>query len=366
MVYIIFFIIVISPYLFTKLRIVNSRYNYLSSESSVPKRYSNYYFVIVSLYMILLLGLRHDYVGTDTQNYRWTYDIFRSLTFETALKYNSDFGFTFVFQKLASFGFDFRIVLFLQSILYISSVTILIKNYSKNPVMSYFLFMTLGYFIFATTMRQAIALSFTLLAYNSVKKKRLLIYLLYVSIAATFHLSALIFLPAYWLDKFKFNKFTISIMSAIMVVTICFNEQIGAFILTYSKNDYSKTNTGGYFFILFIALMLILGIIYRKNFIIKDTNNKMIFFMIAATIILLPISKLNPALFRITKYYDIFLILYVPNLISSINDKGMKLTLTYGIIMIGLFYFYYSLGSYGIRMHPYVFFWNEYPLRLIP
>lgn len=321
---------------------------------------------MIAIFMILMLTLRHDYVGTDTQNYRWTYKTLTGMSLENALEYNSDKGFVLFFQLMANLGFDFQVVLFIQAILYIGSVTILIKKYSQIPAMSFYLFMTFGYFIFATTMRQSIAMSFTLLAFDQIKKKKMILFISYVLIASTFHMSGLIFLPAYWVNKFKLNKKSISIIILMVLATLIFKDEIGSFILAYNKNDYSTTETGGYLLTVFFGVLLIGGIVYKKRFINNNGDNKMLFFMIAATLVVIPISKLNPALFRLVNYYQIFMILYIPNLIASIKDKGLRLLLIYVIFILGLFYFYYKLGSYGIRMHPYVFYWDQYPENLIP
>jgi hypothetical protein len=331
-----------------------------------PSRYYNRYFIIVASLLIAILTLRHDYVGTDTQNYRILFNLLGTLPFETALAHISDVGFILLVKVLTILGLDFRFLLFLQALLYIVAITFIIKKYSKIPVMSYWLFMTFGFFIFATTMRQAIAISFTLLAYHLIREKRMVLFILCVLLASSFHLTALIFLPAYWIDKFKYNKFTILLILSIIASTAIFNNKIGAFILAYSKNQYATTSTGGYFQILLIVALLAVGIIYRKSYIYKNIDNKMLFFMMAATLALIPVSKLNPALFRIINYYFIFMTLYIPNLISTIRDKGMKFMLTYGFIILGLFNFYYKIGTYGIRMHPFIFFWSEYPTNLIP
>jgi hypothetical protein len=324
-----------------------------------------YYYIVISLFLILLLTLRHDYVGADTQNYRWIYDYLGGTNIQTALSY-IDPSFVMVNKLLAYFHCDFRVLLFVQSLLYICTITHLIKNNSEIPALSYFLFMTFGYYIFATTMRQAIALSLTIIAFEQIKKKKMMLFIMFVILASTFHYSALIFLPAYWFDKFKFNKKTIFLIIALTVFIFALRKHIGLFILGLNKNEYLITETGGYFLLLFYVAFLILGILYKKNFIIHSHNNKMLFYFIAATVALIPLAKINPAFFRITNYYAIFIILYIPNLIASIRDKGTKSIIFICMIALGLFYFYYKIPSYGIRMHPYIFYWDEYPRELIP
>lgn len=355
MIYILLFGLVFSPYLLDGLK-TSKKLNTLG--------HNKYYFVSVALFMILLLGLRHDYYGTDTQNYRMTFEMFKNISFDLALKYNNDIGFAFVFHQLSNMGVGFRIVLLLHSFIYITSITILIKNNSKISTMSYWLFITFGFFVFATTLRQSVALSLTILAFEQMKKKKLLKYLVLMIIASTFHFSALIFLPVYWINKFKFNKYTLGLITLTTLGIFIFREKIGQYILQYNPNQYLFTETGGYFQLFLVAALLLMGLFYHKNFIKINEENKILFYFIAITLALTPISKLNPALFRITQYYWIFMIVYIPNLIASINDKLARFIITYGFICIGVYNFYYKISSYGIRMHPYVFFWSDYPINI--
>lgn len=344
-----------SPYIFT-----------LSGDNLKNKCvvYPDYYFWIISMLMILLLTLRHDYVGTDTQNYRWTYEIFKNIDFYNALKLNPDIGFTFIFYKLANLNVSFRIILLTQAILYIGAVTLIIKKFSNIPALSYWIFITFGFFIFATTFRQAVALSFVILAFDQIYKGKMIKFMVLVFIASTFHLSALIFLPMYWINKFDINKFTLIIIVIIAITIILCRDVIGLYLLKFSVNEYLQTDTSGYFQILLVGLLLMLAIIYNVNFFKNNTYNKILFFMLVVKLVLTPISKINPALFRLTSYFWLFVIIYIPNLIVCINEKYVRFLLIYGSIALGILIFYFKLESYGIRMHPYVFFWDLYPIYI--
>lgn len=361
MEYIFLFFIIFSPYIFKQNRI-SLFYNENSSSEHFKYNWKLYFFR-VSIFMILLLTLRHDFVGTDTQNYRCLYDIFANMSFQKALIYINNPGFVYFFQLSSRLGLSFSLVLFIQAFFYIGSLTYIIKRYSKLPTLSYWIFLTMGYFIFATTMRQAIAMSFTLISYDFIKRKKKWCFLLFVGLASTFHLSAIIFLPAYWIDKFKYNRKTLLIIISIISIIILFKDQISRLMLGYTITSYEQKATGGYFLILFLVVLLALGIFYKKRFLV-DENNKMLFFMIAASLALIAVARVNPVFFRITNYYQVFVILYVPNLITSLKDKMMKFILTYGFIVLGLYYFYFKLESYGIRMHPYIFWWQEYPIKI--
>lgn len=363
MVYILLFVLIFSPYVFSLNRNKNTETTINCREKRFNYKYTKLYFLVISSFMIFLLTFRHDFVGTDTQNYRWLYEAFGNMSFEMAFQHIKDVGFIFFFQSASKLGFSFRSVLFLQSLFYISAITYIIKKYSKIPALSYWFFITMGYFIFSTTMRQAIAMSITLLSYDLIKRKKMWSFILCIIIASLFHLTAIVFLPAYWIDKFKYNRKTLLLIISIIAIVFIFREKISIFMLSYANSAYTSTNTGGYFLILFLVGLLALGIIYKMRFLI-DGNNKLLFFMIAGALALLPIAKVNPAVFRIANYYQVFIILYIPNLIACIEDKMMKFILTYFFLILGAYYFYFKLASYGIRMHPYVFWCQDYPIKI--
>ena len=305
--YLIFFMIIFSRYIF---------YDKDKNNAIVfNNKLINFYFVIITFYMILLLTIRHDYVGTDTENYRVIFNYVRDNDLKSALLFTNP-GYVIFNKLLAILNADFRVLLFIQASIYIGSTSYIIKKYSSMPALSYFIFMTFGYFVFATTKRQAIAISLTMIAFEQIKKKNFKLYIMFILLAITFHISALIFIPAYWIDKFIFNNKTIFLIAILTTMIFVFRNELGLFALSLNRNEYEITQTGGYLLLLFYFAFLVLGFFYNKNFIINNPDNKILLYFLAATIALIPVSKIHPAFFRITNYYSIFIILYIPNLIA--------------------------------------------------
>lgn len=359
MVYAIFFTMVIFYYLSGKNwgKIDNS--NYILTKNEAVFSYVN----LISLYMIVLLSFRNDCVGTDTGVYRWFYELFGKIPFEKIIRLHiNDYGFVILVRGLIKLGFDFRVLLIIQAIIYVFSIKLLIEKYSKIPALSFYLFMTFGFFIFATAMRQAFAIAFTLFAFIQIKERKMWIFLCYMFIASTFHLSALIFLPSYWIYNLEYNKKIMTTVTILSILGIFSKNELGTLILYFNRTKYRTMETGGYGLLLLILTILILGIIYKEEFIEGKSDNKMLFFMMAVCIVIFPIAKLNPAMFRILNYHYILMIIYVPNLIYAIGEKKIKNVLAFMFIVIGLYNFYYKLNHVeGLNMHPYVFFWENAP-----
>ena len=310
--------------------------------------------------------MRHDYVGTDTQNYRWAYQfaIWQGIPDEIDL--NTEIGFVLLQICIDKIGLTFRFLLLAAAILYIAVISKSIYQYSSLPWMSYFLFLTFGFFIFNTTMRQSIALSFTVLAYMCIQKKKLAGFLLFCAIAVSFHVSACIFIPVYWIDKLKWNKITVAICLLLFLISVVFSAQIASFMLNFNSSaEYSESATGGYFTLVLYTVLVLLGLIYKDKLLKLQSNNKLLFFMMAAVVLLIPIAKFNPALSRIYIYYSVYMILYIPNILTCLKGERACTLMLCFFIILGCFNFFYKLNSYGIRQIPYVFFWQEYPDELV-
>lgn len=318
------------------------------------------YIWIVSIALICISGLRGINVGIDTVgyynsfNFKMTQSFFQ--IFEGAEK---EYGYKLFEYFVGRIFGEFQILLLLVAIFSVGTVSYLINKYSSNYLLSYILFVGLGFFTFGmSTIRQTIAIGFTLIAYEFIQKKQLKSFLITVIIASMFHITAVIFLPSYWLNKFKLNKKTSIFFIVMATVFIVFKDVIRDVLLnSFTASEYSSVATGGNKFYLFLVFSLILGVIYRKSLLTENEHNKSLFFMIVAAVFIMPITQFNPAVMRLYYYYSIFLIVYIPNILNAIKDKGIFLLGIYGYTLISLIWFFSNIIPTS-RLENYLFFWQ--------
>ena len=324
-------------------------------------------FILFSALLILLLSLKHDYVGTDTQNYRYMFSNLKSANIIRIIDITptSEFGFYYFSHFLASNGIAFRGLLFIQAVFVVCVFSAIIYRHSKMPWVSWFLYMTLGFFIFYTTMRQCFALSFTLLASECMRKNKLLLYLLFCAVAVSFHNTALVFVPIYWVYKMKYNKFTIFLFIALFVaVTVSAPTLMRVFTEIIEKDRYEQIATRGYITFLLYFSMVVFGVLNRK--IIQDNpDTRFFFYMMGMVLVMFPLFQINPALSRIWIYFSVYIVLYVPNMCALIENRHISTIILAAIVLYGLISFFYKANQ-STRVLPYVFFWQEYPSELIP
>lgn len=322
------------------------------------------YIVFCCILFILLYFLKHDYVGSDTQNYRFIYNNIQGFEdIPNEFDINTELLYLLVNVVFKSIGLDFRLMMLFFAVIYMTAIGKLVFYYSTNACSSFLLFFCFGDFIFFTTTRQAIALSFTIfafLAWNIQKNKFLAFF--YSLLAFLFHTSGLVFFIYFIFDIIPLSKKKISIVFILFCIFYVFRIQIVSFVLVLTGNiDYKMMVTGGYLQIIVYLCFSIAGYLYYDSIISKYNRIQPVFAMILLALLMLPLGKYNPFFFRIAKYFTIYSIVFIPSFISKLRDMPMKVLIVFCVLA----YSFISVSNSAVRLFPYVFFFQEYPLSLL-
>jgi len=317
------------------------------------------YVTIVAFMLSFIAGFRSLSVGIDTFDYANTFNRIRLLDFAQIFEgVKVEHGYV-LFQYLVGqiFG-EFQALLIIVAVLYIGVVSYYIYKYSKIPVMSYILFIGFGFFTFGMSgIRQTIAISFVLIAFKYIKTRNLFGFLLCVTIASLFHVTALISIPSYWFNKLKFNNKTLLIFIGAALLAIGFKDEIRAILNSFARNELSKIETGGNRMLFLMVVSTLLGVAFRNPFLAQDEDNKYFFYMMAASTIIMPITQFNPVVMRLYYYYFIFVIIYIPNLMSVIEDRRIQFIGVSGYALTAIIWFL-STSIFTEHLQTYLFFWQ--------
>lgn len=235
-------------------------------------------FSIVSILLILIYSLRY-YVGSDFFLY---YLNFNSQNFESR-----DWLFEFI-SKLNYFIFDgnwYLHSIILGIITYIPVLLFYRNNSSKFLISILIYIFSYNYFFPFNGIRQGLALSLYILAYNSLIKREKIKFSLYIIGAFLFHSTVLIAIPFMFLSLVRYNSKILKSINLLLVVSVLFIGKLWPLILEVFAligqekiaNDYSNVVIGdgdmgsSYLRLLVYVVPVILGIYYYR--IKKNKNN---------------------------------------------------------------------------------------------
>ena len=152
----------------------------------------------------LRFGVGYDYFMYSLGFFEMGMDGFSTLSYS-----GWEWGFTVFTKIVMNFTRNVRVYMAVISLICLAGPFYVVLKYSKKPWLSVLLYLNL-YFFYCTTnfLRQSIAISITLFAFTFLIKRNILPYMGMILLAATFHVTALIMVPAYLIVKFKPSRKT--------------------------------------------------------------------------------------------------------------------------------------------------------------
>lgn len=323
-----------------------------------------YYVIFSGLILILVSGLRSYYVGTDdTLIYSTFFERDYNKSFEDIWQSELKDPVYYIFIKCISliFGHDFHIVLIICAIMYVIPVCILIKKESPDPMFSFILLITMGFFFFSMNgIRQSLAMGFLMMAYFPLKDRKLLKFVLLVAMAACFHKTALVFLIAYPMSKMGFNKLSLLCYLGLFIVCLLMGKTVMNYI-TSSMAEYDQRlqsyeigrTTLTYSGLIQLLLLTIFPLIYYKKLLAKNRSTNILFQLMFLAIIFQSMAGVIAEMFRIAMYFSVYMIILIPRTISVIPAKNRSMI---GVMLLSLLLVYFLF--IGAGRIPYKFYWQ--------
>lgn len=331
-------------------------------------------FVIITFTALTIISmLRSWQVGVDTEQY---YRNFRYITYLDWTQYDIlryEFGFFALSKVLSYFSINPYILIRVSSLIIIPSVGYFIYRYSKNVVISTFLYITLNAYSFNMTgMRQSLAIVFILYGFDSLINEKYGKYIIFIMIASLFHSSAIVLIVLIFIIKIPYNKN--SYRKNIFIIGICFIFYKYLFLVAtsilgkysgYEDSVYGASNYFGAVFqfsigIIFYSIChyLYFSKVRREEFDSKITMTALRLFSLATYFQALAI-RMN-ILGRMTPYFWIFGIIAIPNTVSNLKIRRRKEWIL-AIIIISFLY-WFIIAKYRPEWHkviPYIPFFYD-------
>lgn len=320
------------------------------------------YCTFIGFFLFLISALRQYTVGVDTESYvAGFYSVSNIRSWSDVIEHAKDPGFS-CFVKLVSYTTnDHQVYLAIMAAIFTISISMFIYRYSDEPSFSFFALLPFSFFYFSMTgLKQTIAISILLFAYKYIKEKKLINFLAIVGIASLFHITALVFILAYFIANRKINYNYLLSLTIFIFIIYVFRFSFIQFIINNILTDrgYSiKPSDAGIPIFITYVIIFIAGLIFRKDVLKYDEKSNILYNIIIIGIIFQMFVPVIPNIFRISMYFNIYNIIFIPKVLNSIKDrKFASLGYMFVLFLLGIQYFFFTYKAAGV--YPYSFFWN--------
>jgi transmembrane protein EpsG len=326
--------------------------------------------------MILHAGLRNVAVGRDTYQYfqlfedvklsSWT-SVYNDLLNYYRFGIGKDIGYLFFEKTIQIFTNEFQLFLFVVAIIFFSALgNFIYRNTTKlnDAVLAFLIYFVMYFTTFSTsTIRQSLSTAAALYGYELIKKRKLFKFIILILFASLIHKSVLIFLPFYFISNLKKEKIFLLFTLLIFPVVFIYRVSLGDYfmIATGYEEYYQFDGAGAYNFTAFFVLISIIALFRRKLIIKNNFRARAYFFAFGLVLILLPLSWIHPAALRITMYFSLFMLLLIPEILTSYNNVSPMFRRNIFIYTI-IFFIFLFIQSNWDNPSIYGFFWEEMEL----
>lgn len=324
---------------------------------SKAKRFSSYFYFLMFFQLLFLLAFRSPSVGVDIPVYLNYFNDFKLYSFWNFEYSRLEFGYVFL-NKVLSFINNSQVFIAIIGAIPLFIFFKVILKESKIPWLSIFLFITLGiYAQMFNVLRQVLAMSIIFISYRYLVRNDFKRFLITVVIASLFHISALIFLVTYLFRNFKIKYKNTILYLIIAVLTYALSKPILNFILSrFSSINYEIKSNGGLSLLIVLIVILIAGLFFSKQVISINPRATVLFNILFLGIIVQTLALEFSIFTRVTAYYYMFAILFIPEVISSIQDFKIRLNAILIVVILTVIQYYISLIQDPNGIVPYIFF----------
>ena len=226
---------------------------------------------VLFLVMTIFAGGRSADVGTDSGNYAKYFEEsrFKGKEIGAGLEALTDEpGFYYLEKSLSSLSSEYYVLFMGIASLFCFFVLLSISRNSVKPILSLFVFITLGYYTFVfNAARQGLAMAIFMAAIPYLIRNRFLPYLLIIFCAAMFHKTIVVAIPLFFIVRMKFSWKSLAILIAggflvgyLLPAFLSYSSTLEDRYMLYNEGG----ETGGYMLTLFYVILTVFFILQRQ------------------------------------------------------------------------------------------------------
>lgn len=327
-------------------------------------------FLFFLIFLALFVGLSDMLGGYDRYIYGELFDnLADQLRVGTSIKlsdiyqaYSTEFGYIGFNWAVAHITSNRYIFIFLYTICMYAIILHSFRRYAKNYPLASILFMALVFYFSFTYLRQMFAAAIIGLSIRYIIERKFLKYCAIIIVAFSFHNSAIIFFPMYFIANRKYSKAHILLLMSVCFVIGVSGITSGLYNLFDDISsrgvhaDYAVQGDARIAYILEAGFFLFFLIKSYSH--LPDTKQSIVLYNIAlafCAILLLFIRSENGG--RLSWYFVYGLIFSLTQLSTTNYGKKIKMGLQLSIVCFVLFL--RILISWGVLLYPYKTFFTN-------
>jgi len=292
-----------------------------------------------------------------------------------------EFGYVLLQTIIGKLGVGFWVFHIIVKLLVFYSIINFVRWFNINIFIFLAFFLPeIGFYLFIDCpFRNLIAFGFAIIAFKNLLENKTIRYFIYVLIALSFHLSAAIMIPIYFVYR-KNLKTYIVLIAALLIYLLSFNidflmsnlflpltklspllsERLKFYFL--NSHFISDKISFGVFIRFFVFLILLL---FKEVIINGDKKRQYVFNLSIIFLFLYPIANTMKIFYRFSIFISPFYVLSIVYLLNSFRIKLNKYILI-SFFMLLYMKQTYSLVTYDYKYVPYtnyIYYWtnNDFP-----
>ena len=324
---------------------------------------TNNFALFLSCFSIYLLMILKAPLTGDYSRYAYNFLDSVNKTIQFYWERNQDSGFYILTKIIGEIHYSTVFYFAVTSAIICFSLFLFIKRYASNKRYAVYFYFTIGLFAFSMAgLRQALAMSICLFAYEAARRRKIIPFLLLVGVAYLLHKSALFFLPAFFVGWVPWKaKYHLVILSVYGLVGLFFHK-IYAMVTDWMDYDYviESTRNGG-IFLLILLIIGFLGIVYRKKLLELDKDNLFFLNMHFVVIMLWVFRMFTRTAERPTFYYLYASVILLDRILSlklegEAEERTRQILVLSSIVFFGLFFLYRTLRDGNLIPYIWIFY----------
>lgn len=306
------------------------------------------YLIFVGIFLFIFLAARSSLVGsTDTLNYcnmmrkaimsqSWS-QFYDEEGVETGFQF-----FTFCLSRVFR-GSQF--IIFASAAIYVVSICYFIYHNSEDAPLSITMYVTLGMMTFEMQgMRQSIAMSVCLFAYEFAKQRKFMKFLFLVLLAMQFHKTAIVFIIIYFLISLNFTFPNLLLIFTGSIFALFFAEKIiGVANDIFDTNYVVAVESGGFIATLIYVIIIVTAFLFNKRLKGNGNTTKLFYIAILGGVCYILRYFGTLASERISFYFMFSLLGLLPSTLKSLDIEEADLIRTIVVIL--------SIALFVYRLH---------------